>query len=153
VWLLQIDEISSCTVGLCGPLHGGYQDNILEDNILGQHLRLSSQHMLVVLARYKYVTPTPQVDMTVCEKNKSEKLPQLLVLSSLLMRVRVQLLTSGIRVILFCSINISCSSTSHASLGPQPTAGTPAVPTHPSSLAQTSSNSSEAASSPCSSPH
>jgi hypothetical protein len=24
------DEISSCTVGLCGPLHGGYQDNILD---------------------------------------------------------------------------------------------------------------------------
>jgi hypothetical protein len=28
------DKISPCTVGLCGPLHGGYQDNILEDSIL-----------------------------------------------------------------------------------------------------------------------
>jgi hypothetical protein len=153
VWLLQTDEISPYTVGLCDPLHGGYQDSILEDSILGQHLRLPSQHMLVVLTSYKYVTPTPQVGMTLCEKNKSEKLPQLLVLSSLLMRVRVQLLTSGIRVILSCSLNISCSSPSHASLGPQLTAGTPAVSAHPSSPAQTSSNSSEAASSPRSSPH
>jgi hypothetical protein len=28
------DGISPCTVDLCGPLHDGYQDNILEDNIL-----------------------------------------------------------------------------------------------------------------------
>jgi hypothetical protein len=34
------DGISPCTVGLCGPLHDGYQDNILEDNILGQHLSI-----------------------------------------------------------------------------------------------------------------
>jgi hypothetical protein len=40
------DGISSCTVGLCGPLHGGYQDNILEDSILGQHLR--GQHLRTV---------------------------------------------------------------------------------------------------------
>ena len=68
------------------------------------------------------------------------------------MRVRVSLLTSGIRAVLSCSLNISCSSPSHASLRPQPTAGTPAVPVHPSSPAQTSSSSSEAASSPRSSP-
>jgi hypothetical protein len=37
---LQNDGIRPCTVGLCGPLHGGYRDNILED-ILGQHLRLA----------------------------------------------------------------------------------------------------------------
>jgi hypothetical protein len=46
------DKISPCTIGLCGPLHGGYQDSILEDNILedsiledsilGQHIRLAS---------------------------------------------------------------------------------------------------------------
>jgi hypothetical protein len=74
------------------------------------------------------------------------------VSSSFSMRVRVQLLTSGIRVVLSCSINIFCSSPSHASLGPQPAAGTPAVPAHPSSPAQTSSSSSEVASSPRSSP-
>jgi hypothetical protein len=68
------------------------------------------------------------------------------------MRVRVLFLTSGIRAVLFYSLNISCSSPSHASLGPQPTAGTPAVPVHPSSPAQTSSSSSEATSSPRSSP-
>jgi hypothetical protein len=68
------------------------------------------------------------------------------------MRVRVLFLTSGIRAVLSCSLNISYSSPSHASLGPQPAAGTPAVPAHPSSPAQTSSSSSEAASSPRSSP-
>jgi hypothetical protein len=36
------------------------------------------------------------------------------------MRVRVLFLTSGIRAVLFYSLNISCSSPSHASLGPQP---------------------------------
>jgi hypothetical protein len=74
------------------------------------------------------------------------------VSSSLSMRVRVRFLTSGIRAVLSCSINISCSSPSHASLSPQPAAGTPAVPAHPSSPAQTSSSSSETASSPRSSP-
>jgi hypothetical protein len=64
--------------------------------------------------------------MTLCEK-QIRKLPQLLVSSSLSMRVRVLFLTSGIRTILFCSLNISCSSPFHASLGPQPTAGTPAA--------------------------
>jgi hypothetical protein len=68
------------------------------------------------------------------------------------MRMRVLFLTSGIRAILSCSLNISCSSPSHASLGPQPAAGTPVVPAHPSSLTQASSSSSEAAPSPCSSP-
>jgi hypothetical protein len=63
------------------------------------------------------------------------------------MRVRVLFLTSGIRAVLSCSLNISCSSPSYASLGPQPAAGTPAVPVHPSSPAQTSSSSSEATSS------
>jgi hypothetical protein len=72
--------------------------------------------------------------------------------SSLSMRVRVLFLTYGIRAVISCSLNISCSSPSHASLGPQPTAGTPAIPAHPSSPAQASSNSSEAASSPHSSP-
>jgi hypothetical protein len=61
-------------------------------------------------------------------------------------------LTSGIRVVLSCSLNISCSSSSHVSLGPQPAAGTPAVPAHPSSPAQMSSSSFETVSSPCSSP-
>jgi hypothetical protein len=28
------DGISHCTIGLCVPLHGGYEDSILEDNIL-----------------------------------------------------------------------------------------------------------------------
>jgi hypothetical protein len=74
------------------------------------------------------------------------------VSSSLLMRVRVLFLTSGLRAVLSCSLNISCSSPSHASLGPQPTAGTPTVPAHPSSPAQTSNSSSESASSPRSSP-
>jgi hypothetical protein len=74
------------------------------------------------------------------------------VSSSLSMRVRVLFLTSDIRVVLSCSLNISGSSLFHASLGPQPAAGTPAVPTHPSSPAQTSNSSSEAASSPRSSP-
>jgi hypothetical protein len=68
------------------------------------------------------------------------------------MRVRIQLLTSGIRAVLSCSLNISSSSPSHASLGPQLAARTPIVPAHPSSPAQTSSSSSEAASSPRSSP-
>jgi hypothetical protein len=68
------------------------------------------------------------------------------------MRVRVMFLTSGIRVVLSCSLNVSYSSPSHASLGPQLAAGTPDVPAHPSSPAQTSSSSSEAASLPCSSP-
>jgi hypothetical protein len=63
------------------------------------------------------------------------------------MRVRVLFLTSGIRAVLSCSLNISCSSPSHASLGPQPAAGRLAVPAYPSSPAQTSSSSSEAASS------
>jgi hypothetical protein len=67
--------------------------------------------------------------------------------SSLSMRVRVQLLTSDIRAVLSCSINIVCSSPSHASLGPQP-----AVPALSSSPAQMSSSSSEAASFPRSSP-
>jgi hypothetical protein len=67
------------------------------------------------------------------------------------MRVRVLFLTSGIRAVLSCSLNISCSSPSHASLVSQPAAETPAVPTHPSSPAQMSSSSSEAASSPRSS--
>jgi hypothetical protein len=68
------------------------------------------------------------------------------------MRVKVLFLTSGIRTVLSCSLNISCSSPSHASLGPQPAVGTLAVPAHPSSPAQTSSSSSEAAPSPRSSP-
>jgi hypothetical protein len=72
--------------------------------------------------------------------------------SSLSMRVRVQLLTSGIRAVLSCSSNISCSSISHASLGPQPTVGTLVVPAHPCSPAHMSSNSSEVASSPHNSP-
>jgi hypothetical protein len=63
------------------------------------------------------------------------------------MRVRVLFLTFGIRIALFCSLNISCSFTFCASLGPQSTVGTPAVIAHHSSPAQTSSNSSEAASS------
>jgi hypothetical protein len=62
------DEISLFTVGLCDPLHSGYQDSILEDNILVQHLILTSRHMLVVLTSYKYVTLTPHVYMTLCEK-------------------------------------------------------------------------------------
>jgi hypothetical protein len=68
------------------------------------------------------------------------------------MRVRVLFLTSGIRAILSCSLNISCSSPSHASLGPQPAAGTPVVPAHPSSPTQTSNSSFEIAPSPRSSP-
>jgi hypothetical protein len=68
------------------------------------------------------------------------------------MRVRVLFLTSGIRAVLSCSLNISCSSPSHAFIGPQPAAGTPAVPAHPSSPTQTSSSSSEAVPSPRSSP-
>jgi hypothetical protein len=71
---------------------------------------------------------------------------------SLSMRVRVLFLTSGIRVVLFCSLNISYSSPSHTSLGPQPAVGTPVVPAHPSSPTQTNSSSSEAAPSPRSSP-
>jgi hypothetical protein len=63
------------------------------------------------------------------------------------MRVRVLFLTSGIRIALFCSLNISCSFTFYASLGPQSTVGTSAVIAHHSSPAQTSSNSSEAVSS------
>jgi hypothetical protein len=74
------------------------------------------------------------------------------VSSSFSMRVRVLFLTSGIRAILSCSLNISCSSPSHASLGPQPAAGIPAVPAHLSSPTQTSSSSSEAAPSSRSSP-
>jgi hypothetical protein len=72
--------------------------------------------------------------------------------SSSSMRVRVLYLTSGIRAVLSCSLNISCSSPYHASLGPQPAAGTPIVPTHPSFSAQMSSSTSEVASSPRSSP-
>ncbi|PVH64550.1 hypothetical protein PAHAL_2G300600 [Panicum hallii] len=68
------------------------------------------------------------------------------------MRVRVSILTTGIRAVLSCTLNISCSSPSHTSLSPQPGAGTPAIPAHPSSSAQTGSSSSEAASSPRSSP-
>jgi hypothetical protein len=30
----RVDGMSPCTVGLCGPLHGDYQDNILNDSIL-----------------------------------------------------------------------------------------------------------------------
>jgi hypothetical protein len=41
--VVALDGISPCTVGLCGPLYGGYQDNILEDSILGQYLR--GQHL------------------------------------------------------------------------------------------------------------
>jgi hypothetical protein len=54
------------------------------------------------------------------------------------MRVRVLFLTFGIRVVLSYSLNISCSSPSHVSLGPQPAAGTPTVPAHLSSPAQMS---------------
>jgi hypothetical protein len=61
-------------------------------------------------------------------------------------------LISGIRAVLSCSLNISCSSPFHASLGSQPAAGTPAVPAHPSSPTQMSSSSSEPALSPRSSP-
>jgi hypothetical protein len=86
-----------------------------------------------------------------CEK-QTRKLPQLLVSSSLSMRVRVLFLTSGIRAVLSCSLNISCSSPSHASLGPQPAAGTSTVPAHPSSPTYMSSSSSEAAPSPRRSP-
>jgi hypothetical protein len=68
------------------------------------------------------------------------------------MRVRVLFLTSGIRAVLSCSLNIFCSSPFHASLGSQPVAETPAVSAHPSSPTQTSSSSSEAAPSPRSSP-
>jgi hypothetical protein len=44
------DGISPCTIGPCGPLHGGYQDNIIEDSnlediILGQYLR--GQHLSI----------------------------------------------------------------------------------------------------------
>jgi hypothetical protein len=67
--------------------------------------------------------------------------------------VRVLFLTSGIRVVLSCSLNISCSSSFHAFLDPQPTARTSVVPAHPSSPAQTSSSSSEAASSHVAAPH
>jgi hypothetical protein len=74
------------------------------------------------------------------------------VSSSLSMRVRVQLLTSSIRAVLSCSLNISCSSPFHASLGPQPAAGTPTVPVHPSSPAQMSCCSSKTSSSSRSSP-
>jgi hypothetical protein len=38
----ECDGISHCTVGLCGLLHGGYQYNILEVSILGQHFKLVS---------------------------------------------------------------------------------------------------------------
>jgi hypothetical protein len=65
------------------------------------------------------------------------KLPQLLVSSFLSMRVRVLFLTSGIRAILSYNLNISCTSPSHASLGPQPAVGTSTVPAHPSSPTQT----------------
>jgi hypothetical protein len=74
------------------------------------------------------------------------------VSSSLLIRVRILFLTSDIRAVLSCSLNILCSSPSHVFLGPQPAAETPAVPTHRSSPTQTSSSSSEATSFPCSSP-
>jgi hypothetical protein len=58
------DEISHCRVGLCAPLHVGYQDSILENNILGhylrgQHLRTSSYTSILAYADFldnKYVT-------------------------------------------------------------------------------------------------
>jgi hypothetical protein len=43
------------------------------------------------------------------------------------MRVRILFLTNGIRAILSSNINISCASLFHASLGPQPAVGMPAV--------------------------
>jgi hypothetical protein len=72
--------------------------------------------------------------------------------SSISMRVRILFRTSGIRVVLSCSLNISYSSSFHTSLGPQSATGTPVVPALPSSPAQMSSSSSEAASFPRSSP-
>jgi hypothetical protein len=74
LWSLQVsDVISSCIIGLFNSLYGGYynsilEDNILEDNNLGHHIRLASYHMLIVLASYKYITSNPQIDMTLCEK-------------------------------------------------------------------------------------
>jgi uncharacterized membrane protein YgcG len=67
----------------------------------------------------------------------------------LLMRVRVPLLTIGIRVKLSCSLNISCSSPSRASPHTQSAARAPTVPSSP---AQTSSLSSETTSSTRSDP-
>jgi hypothetical protein len=67
----------------------------------------------------------------------------------LLMRVRVPLLTIGIRAKLSCSLNISCSSPSRASPHTQSAARAPTVPSSP---AQTSSLSSETASSTSSDP-
>ncbi|KAK8462080.1 hypothetical protein SEVIR_1G142601v4 [Setaria viridis] len=68
------------------------------------------------------------------------------------MRVTVQILTTGIRAVLSCSLNISCSQPSPATFRPQPVAEAPAVPAHSSPSTQTSGSSSEAASSPRSPP-
>ena len=68
----------------------------------------------------------------------------------LLPRVRVQRLTTGIRVVLSCSLSISCSSPFPASQQPQlGAAAAPAAPAHSSPSAQSSS---EATLSPRSSP-
>jgi hypothetical protein len=106
--------------------------------------------MLGCYDSYKYVTPTPQVGMTLCEKKNQKIAPTPSVI--LLMRVRVLLLTIGIGAKLSCKLNISCSSPSHASPCPQLEAGSSIVPTHPSSPAHTSNSSSKAASSPRRSP-
>jgi hypothetical protein len=70
-------------------------------------------------------------------------------------RARIQRLTSGIGAVLSCSLSISCSIPSPASLPalyqPQPAAAAPAASAHASPV-QTSSDSSEAALSPRSSP-
>jgi hypothetical protein len=70
------------------------------------------------------------------------------------MRVKIQLPTSGIRAVVSCSLNISCSLPSTASQQPQLEAAAPAAPTHPSPSIQTSSSSSHGGTSSrsCSSP-
>jgi hypothetical protein len=80
-------------------------------------------------------------------RNKRKIVPTCSVILS--MRVRVSLLTIGIRGILSCNLNISCSSPSRASPYTQSAARAPTVS---SSSARTSSLSSETASSTCSDP-
>jgi hypothetical protein len=72
------------------------------------------------------------------------------------MRVKILLLTSGIRAVLSCSLSISCSSPSIASQQPLPAAeataaAIPAAPAQPPSSVQTSSSLSDGGSTPRSS--
>src|SRR6185369_13438191 len=83
-------------------------------------------------------------------EEKPKKLPQLECHPLSSMRVRIELLTSGIRAVLSCRLDISCSSPSQAAAAAQPPP--PAASAAAAPAAATAAAASAASSSPFPSP-